>query len=192
MDKSSFRTEYLQKRKDLDAEEITKRNDSILANTKLFVDGKSLKTIHVFLPQHGKNEIDTWKIIGFLSVIDPEIRILTPRVIPGTREMEHFLLTSETKLIDSRWKIPEPDPATSLKISPQEIDAVLIPLLAFDKNGYRVGYGGGFYDRFLPQCRTNVMKVGLSCFEADERPIDIDSFDIKMDYCITPQAIIKF
>lgn len=192
MDKSSLRTEYLQKRKDLTAEEITIRNEAILTHTKLFVEGKSLKTIHVFLPQFGKNEIDTWKIITFLNASYPEIRLLAPRVIPGTREMEHFLLTPETKLIDSRWKIPEPDPATSLKISPQEIDAVLIPLLAFDQNGYRVGYGGGYYDRFLPQCSANTVKVGLSYFEAEERAIHTDSFDVKMDFCITPSAIIKF
>lgn len=192
MDKSSLRIEYLQKRMSLGPEESRMGNLDILANMNRFLDTTVLHTIHIFLPQSGKNEIDTWKMISALNTRYPGIRIVVPRVIPGTREMEHFLLTSETKLIDSRWKIPEPDPQTALKVSPQEIDAVLIPLLAFDQKGYRVGYGGGFYDRFLPQCRSDTLKIGLSYFEALEADIDTDEFDVKMDFCITPLEIVAF
>ncbi len=122
----------------------------------------------------------------------PKIQIAVPRVIPGTKEMEHFLLTPKTKLIQNRWKIPEPDPETSLKIEPQTLDAVFIPLLAFDNKGFRVGYGGGYYDRFLVQCRPDVIKIGLSFFEAIGQIDDLDSFDVAMNYCVTPFGVIQF
>lgn len=69
---------------------------------------------------------------------------------------------------------------------------VLIPLLAFDKNGYRVGYGKGFYDRFLAECRPDVVKVGLSVFEPIDEITDLNEFDIKMDFCITPNRVWQF
>ena len=192
MNKSVLRAEYLKKRMDLTQEEIVVKNNAILENLDLLLAGKEIETIHIFLPQHGKAEIDTWQIISLLQNSYPQILIAAPRIIPGTKEMEHFLLKPETKLIENRWKIPEPNPETSLKIQPQTIDVVLIPLLAFDKKGFRVGYGGGYYDRFLVQCRSDVFKIGLSFFEAEDKIDGLDSFDVAMNYCVTPFEIVQF
>ncbi|GLU56333.1 5-formyltetrahydrofolate cyclo-ligase [Dyadobacter frigoris] len=191
MDKSSLRSEFLQRRKNLSEKELEEINEAILKNITLFFKINIIQTVHVFLPQLGKNEIDTWRIISLLRNF-PQIKIISPRIIPGTREMEHYLLTPETILINNRWQIPEPDPETSLSVSPNEIDAVLIPLLAFDKRGFRVGYGGGYYDRFLVECRSDVVKIGLSFFEAIDEIDDLDSFDVAMNYCITPFEIVQF
>ena len=192
MNKSFLRTEYLRKRMSLSVQEIEGKNNRILENTKLFVDKSSFRIIHIFLPQQGKNEIDTWKLINFFKTTHPFIKMVVPRVIPGTKEMEHYLFTSETKLIDNRWKIPEPDSATSSIIDSQQLDAVFIPLLAFDKHGYRVGYGGGFYDRFLPKCKSDVVKIGLSFFDPVNEITDTDPYDIPLNACITPSGILKF
>lgn len=192
MNKSLLRVEYQKKRMDLTQDEIVVKNNAILENLKSLLSEKTIETIHVFLSQFGKVEIDTWQIISLLQNSYPQILIAAPRVIPGTKEMEHFLLTPKTKLIENRWKIPEPDPSTSAKIEPGKIDAVLIPLLAFDKKGFRVGYGGGYYDRFLVQCRSDVIKIGLSFFEAEEEIYDINSLDVAMNYCITPFEIAQF
>lgn len=191
MNKSLLRSEFLQKRKELSEKEIEEKNDAILENCKRFFEAIGIKTIHIFLPQLGKTEIDTWRIISFLRNFD-QLKIISPSVIPGSREMEHYLLTTETILINNQWKIPEPDPETSTKVLPNEIDAVLIPLLAFDKKGFRVGYGGGYYDRFLAQCRSDVIKIGLSFFEPVDKITDLNVYDIPMDYCITPSSILKF
>ena len=191
MNKSFLRSEFLLKRKGLSESETEEKNKGILKNSEQFFKNSLIETLHIFLPQLGKNEIDTWRIISFLRTFD-QIKIISPRIIPGTREMEHYLLTSETILINNQWKIPEPDSETSPKILPNEIDAVLIPLLAFDRKGYRVGYGGGYYDRFLAQCKSNVLKIGLSFFEPVAEINDLDCHDIPMDYCITPTSIINF
>lgn len=192
MEKSVLRAEYLMKRMDITQDEIVVKNNAITENLKLLLSGKEIGIVHIFLPQHGKVEIDTWQIISLLQNSYPSIAIAVPRIISGTKEMEHFLLKPETTLIENRWKIPEPDPETSLKIEPQKIDAVLIPLLAFDKKGFRVGYGGGYYDRFLVQCKPDVIKIGLSFFEASGDIDDVDSFDVAMDYCVTPIEIVQF
>lgn len=192
MNKSFLRAEYLNKRKNLDQDEIHDKNSAIVKNLKLLLSEKIIGTVHLFLPQHGKVEIDTWQIISFFQKDLPQTAIAVPRIVPGTKEMEHFLLTPETNLIENRWKIPEPEPETSLKIEPVNLDAVLIPLLAFDKKGYRVGYGGGYYDRFLSQCKPDVIKIGLSFFEAIEKINDIDPYDVPMNYCVTPLRIVRF
>jgi 5-formyltetrahydrofolate cyclo-ligase len=88
------------------------------------------------------------------------------------------------------WGITEPE--SGELVSPKCLDMVLVPLLVFDKQGKRVGYGKGFYDRFLSQCRSNVLKVGLSYFKPIEKIGDADTYDIPLDICVTPDEIWYF
>ena len=67
-----------------------------------------------------------------------------------------------------------------------------MPLLAFDKQGHRVGYGKGFYDVFLSKCQPETIKIGLSFFEAEELIADIYETDVKLDYCVSPNTIYEF
>lgn len=69
------------------------------------------------------------------------------------------------------------------------IDIVFIPLLIFDKEYNRVGYGYGFYDKFLINCRVDVIKIGLSLLEPISRIIDINMDDIPLDIVVTPNKI---
>ena len=71
------------------------------------------------------------------------------------------------------------------------IELMLLPLLAFDDMGYRVGYGKGFYDKLLHDCNLKMLKIGFSFFAATEID-DLNDFDKKMDFCITPDRIFKF
>ena len=189
MDKASLRREFLSKRLDLTQTEAEEKSLAIAIQTVDSLKDENFRNLHVFLPQRNKNEIDTWKIISTLRHAFPDVNIAVPYIIPGTREMEHYILNADTILIENRWGIPEPDPFTAQKVLSQDLDVILIPLLAFDKSGYRVGYGGGYYDRFLAQCRTDVLKIGLSFFEPVEIIEDKNEFDIRMDVCITPEKL---
>ena len=71
-------------------------------------------------------------------------------------------------------------------------DLIIVPLLAVDAQGHRVGYGKGFYDRFLSKCRPDCLKVGLNYFEPDERIVDVGEHDIKLDACVTPTEVFCF
>lgn len=192
MKKAALRKEFLQKRKVADERRLIEKNALIMQNLEKYLHSKAFGTLHTFLPQLNARETDTFGIIDMLRKSFPAMRIAAPYIIPGTREMEHFLVTPFMHLITNQWRIPEPDPLTSEKIRPEEIDIVLVPLLAFDRKGYRVGYGGGYYDRFLPQTRPDCIKMGLSQFEEVDEIQDIDAFDIPLDACITPERVYNF
>jgi 5-formyltetrahydrofolate cyclo-ligase len=67
-----------------------------------------------------------------------------------------------------------------------------VPLLAFDEKGFRVGYGKGFYDRFLKQCKDGGIKIGLSYFNPIDTIEDAGEFDVPLNFCITPQKVYVF
>nr|WP_295929264.1 5-formyltetrahydrofolate cyclo-ligase [uncultured Dyadobacter sp.] len=192
MKKAALRKEFLQKRKEADGRWLIEKNALIAQNLEKYVQENHFNTLHTFLPQLGSREINTSFIIELFRTAFPAMRIAAPYIIPGTREMEHYLITPFTHLITNQWRIPEPDPTNAEKIQPLEIDIVLVPLLAFDRKGYRVGYGGGYYDRFLPKTRPECIKMGLSLFEEVDKIEDIDEFDIPLDACITPERLYDF
>jgi len=192
MNKSALRQEYLNKRKLLAKEEEEKFNALIASNAENFLINKPFTIVHTFLPQRNSREIDTWKIISVIRRSFQSIQIAAPYIIPGTRKMEHFLLDEQTELIINQWKIPEPNPAVSKKINPESIDAVFVPLLAFDENGFRVGYGGGYYDRFFTECRPDAARIGLSFFDPVKEIQDRNEFDIPLNFCITPFQLYRF
>ena len=192
MDKSSLRQEFSRKRKLLDPADLRKKNASVSTNVSKYLKDKEFHILHTFLPQLNSREVDTWQIVDMIRREYPSVSIASPYIFPGTREMYHYLISAETILIENKWKIPEPDPFTSQKIDPETIDAIFVPLLAFDLGGYRVGYGGGYYDRFLKKCRPDAVKIGLSFFDPVEKIEDKDRFDIPLNICITPLTIHHF
>jgi 5-formyltetrahydrofolate cyclo-ligase len=101
--------------------------------------------------------------------------------------MSHHSYIDRKDLLNNHYHIPEPQKAKPFNGTP---DMVIVPLLGFDKNGYRVGYGKGFYDRFLQGLTTQ--KIGLSFFDAVEEIYDVHLNDIQLDKCITPSRILDF
>jgi 5-formyltetrahydrofolate cyclo-ligase len=190
--KKSLRPVYFEKRQQLENQQVEEMTACIASHLPALLCNASINFLHVFLPIHGKNEIDTLELVRLLKLTNPKLTLAAPRVIPGTRHLRHYILDEETVLVDNRWGIPEPDPESSIHVVPAELDAVLVPLLAFDQRGFRVGYGGGFYDRFLAACRRDVLKIGLSFFDPVERIEDIDEYDITLDYCITPREVWRW
>ena len=104
--------------------------------------------------------------------------------------MTAVAIHEDTVYQTNQWGITEPKEGRVLE--PQQIDLVFVPLLVCDKDGYRVGYGKGFYDRYLPNCREDIVKIGFSYFEPIEKITDTDQFDVPLTYCITPQHIYEF
>jgi len=115
--------------------------------------------------------------------------IVVPKVSKGTSTMTHILLQDNTVLKPSDYGVPEP--LSGFEINPLQIDVVFVPLLAFDVVGNRLGYGGGFYDRFLSQCKPEAIFIGLSYFEPEEK-IPIALTDIPLHFCVTPNKVYKF
>lgn len=186
-----FKKELRQKYKDLRnlvSEEDLEEMSLIIANKVLTLPIWKKTYFHIFLSITEHKEVNTEYILHILSGKDKEIII--SRSDFKTREMTHFLLTDNTKIKKNQYNIPEP--IDGLEVQTNKIDIVFVPLLAFDKTGHRVGYGKGFYDKFLSECKPETIKIGLSFFEPEEKIDDIIEDDMNLDYCVTPNSVYKF
>ena len=188
MEKSVLRKIYLEKRKNLPDEVWTQRCTQIKDQLLAYFDFNKKNTVHCFLPIVGNKEVDTWPIIKALQ--QREISVVVSKVNWQEVSMEHYLLTPATVLQDNQWGIPEP--VTGEVIPTTQINMVLVPLLVFDRLGHRVGYGKGFYDRFLAQCLSHTLKVGLSLEPPVAKISDIHPYDMRLDYGVTPEKVWKF
>lgn len=146
--------------------------------------------VHTFLPIIGQNEPDMWSFITNIRIYYPSIKIVVSRSEPRDCSMQHFLLAADIDLKENAWGIVEP--IRGERINEVSLDVVLVPLLVADKEGNRVGYGKGFYDRFLAKCRPDCQKIGISLFKPIEKIDDVDSLDVPLDMLITPYSMIRF
>jgi 5-formyltetrahydrofolate cyclo-ligase len=185
--KKELRLEYKNLRKELSLDEIEEKSLAI-ANNLIQLSIWDKTYYHVFLPIEEQKEINTEYILHLLSGKDKEIVVSKSDF--ETRGMSHFLLTDNTKIKKNEYNIPEP--VNGLPVAPEMIDVVFVPLLTFDTLGNRVGYGKGFYDKFLSECKPETVKIGLSFFEAEDQIEDVFELDVKLNFCVTPLKTYTF
>lgn len=185
--KKALRIHYKTLRKQLSENQLEEMSLAV-ANNVLTLPIWEKTYFHIFLPIEAHNEVNTEFILHLLSGKDKEILISKSDF--ETRNMTHFLLTDNTKIKKNEYNIPEP--VDGIEVPAKKIEVVFIPLLAYDKLGNRVGYGKGFYDKFLSECQPETIKIGLSFFEPEEQITDVFETDVKLDYCVTPNAVFKF
>ncbi|GHA66168.1 5-formyltetrahydrofolate cyclo-ligase [Pontibacter akesuensis] len=185
--KEDLRRSMLLKRRAMPADEVQRCSVSIAGQFFRHFELQAGQTVHVFLPIIKNNEVNTWLIIERLWLEQPQVRIVVPVTDVEQNLLTHHHLTNEAILVENNWGIPEPQDAQI--IHAQEVDIVLIPLLAFDRTGHRVGYGKGFYDRFLADCRPDVLKVGLSLEQPVERISDLNKYDVPLDAVVMPDWV---
>lgn len=187
MDKKRLRKLYLQKRNVLSESEIDSYSLDI-ANQCLQLPIWHLTNFHLFLSIEGKQEINTDYILHILQGKDKNC--IVPKTDLKSQTLSHFLLTDNTIIKVNNWGIPEPE--DGIPFPEEKIEVVFVPLLAYDTEGNRVGYGKGYYDNFLSLCSENTLKIGLSFFEPEETKIPTSALDIPMDYCVTPKKVLVF
>lgn len=192
--KAALRRAALPRRQALTPAEVAHRSAQLSDQLFAHFLVAGWRWLHVFLPLASKNEPDTWPIIRRIWAEKLPVRLAVPVVQPDGISLKHYELTPATPLAANRWGIPEPvaDPAT--EVASAQLDAVLVPLLACDAQGQRVGYGGGFYDRFLAQCRPGTRFIGLNVL--DDAPVpalaDVLPTDVPLHACLTPGGVWKF
>ena len=185
--KNELRTLYKSKREALSSTDIDEISIQI-ANRLLRLDIWDHTYYHLFLSIEEQKEIQTEFILHILHAKDKEIVI--PKSNFKTLELTNYLLTENTRIKKNKHNIPEP--LDGIEVPYEKLDVVFVPLLAFDSNGYRVGYGKGFYDNMLSKCRKDCIKVGVSFFEASHVIGDTYEKDIPLDFCVTPNKIYRF
>lgn len=190
MTKKELRKIYKQKRVALSASERLKLDDLLLIQLQRLSFGNNIHIVMSFWPLENHGEMNTHLYTRYLELTIPDLKVAFPVTDSSANEMHAVLVDDNTEFVENRYGISEPEQGA--EIAPAEIDLVFVPLLAFDKSGYRVGYGKGYYDRFLQNCRKDIIIVGFSYFEAVDKIVDIHQYDIPLNYCITPDKIYEF
>lgn len=182
--KKQIRKEYIAKRRQFTTTEVNAWSQAI-AKHFFQSDFMNAQTFHVFLSMPKFNEVNTQYIIEELWRQNRDV------VVPKMKEKELMCCPykHETELVRNDWGIMEP--ASCSEVDYKLIDVVLVPLLIADKRGNRIGYGGGYYDRFLSKLNDTTKFVGINFFEPIDEVLKED-YDILLDYLITPNDIYKF
>ena len=184
MSKKEIRIHFLEKRKAI-PQGIHKIWSQRIADSVQEGLSSDHKWIHIFLPIASKAEVATHELIKILWASGK--KVVVPKIQPKGQLSNHLWMPATPKLVN-QWGITEPIDDNSIEA--QQLDVVIVPLLAIDQNGQRVGYGKGFYDKFTDN--TNCIKIGLSFFSPEELIEDTKSHDLQLDYCITPNQIHQF
>lgn len=190
MIKSNLRKTYLARQRSLNKSERIEKSIAIKDRFFSHFNLKDVQTIHFFLSIEKNNEVDISCIGRDLWLKSWEKKTCVPRINFEAGIIESVEYGQKSKLMPNRWGISEP--FTGEIIDDKEIDLVLVPLLCFDEMGYRVGYGMGYYDKFLANCRKDCLKVGVSFFEPIGEIEDVREFDVRLDYCVTPEKVWRF
>jgi len=190
MTKSELRKEFLAKRSELSQLDAESMSVSVVNRYFASVNVASIRNLHCYLPIEKFNEPNTKLIFERVWTEFPTQRTAVPRIDFATRELQSVIYSSSCPIIKNKWGVNEPEGGTV--VHPEALDAAIVPLLCIDKNGSRVGYGKGFYDRFLAKCRQDCLKVGLGFFAPVDLIDDVNEFDIPLDLCVTPDEVFTF
>jgi 5-formyltetrahydrofolate cyclo-ligase len=189
MRKKELRNLYKAKRAAITSSQVDKLTDLLLIQFQsLHLDIPDY--IFSYLPFEKYHEIDLSIIEDYCRWKNPACNFCYPVINDTSNEMEAIITSTDQSFTENKFGIPEPFGGE--KIAPEDLEMIFLPLLAFDKLGYRLGYGKGYYDRFLVNCKQDVLKIGFNFFEVLAEPIISDEFDMPLNLCITPNLSYHF
>lgn len=188
MNKKELRNKYLKMRKNLQYEEVEKKSKNIIQKLMDTAWYRQSNTIMSYIDF--RNEVITRSFIKHALKDNKRI------IVPITDMSSKTLILSELKdfdneLCQSSYGILEPKKEYVRVVSCNLLDLVLVPGLAFDTSGYRIGYGGGYYDRLLQRLPQKTITIGLAFEFQIVGNIPVESFDRKVDFIITEERIIR-
>ena len=187
--KKEVRKRFMQERDQITVGDKLKWDDLILIQLQT-LELPFLDHVLSFYPIEQNNEINTFILTDYLHFRNPALRVCYPRTDLTRNTMQAVICGADTIFESNKLNIPEP--TTGTVADPELLDLVIIPLVAFDKKGNRVGYGKGFYDQFLRLCHDNCIRMGVSYFEPVDSIEDANENDVPLDFCITPKSVYVF
>lgn len=182
MEKADLRKIYKEKRQQLSGIDIEELQENIYQQI-YDLEISNIKNVHVFLSLEKFKEINTNPIIDYYR--SQNKKIVVSKSDFTNNSLTHFYLEKDTTIALNKYGIPEP--VNAVQVSESKLDLVFVPLLISDEQHYRVGYGKGFYDRFLANCRKDCKKIGLNFFKPIPKISDSNEFDIALDEVIYPK-----
>lgn len=189
MTKSELRQIFLAKRTALSDREVAAMSTSIADTFFFTVNVAAVRNLHCYLPIEKFSEPNTKLIFERVWQEFPEATTTVPRIDFATGELSSVVYSSTCPVVQNKWGVNEPEGGTVLH--PEAIDVAIVPLLCFDERGFRVGYGKGYYDRFLAKCRPSCIKVGLNFFAPVEKIENVNEYDVPLDIFVTPENVYR-
>src|SRR5699024_2124432 len=182
--KVELRTKLRSRRKSISRINFNKWSKQIRQKLRKQEEFRAAAVFHCYVSINERREVDTHPLIK--EVLAEGQRVVVPRTNFNEQKLSHFSLQSFDHLQLSKWCGLEP--TGGKQISEKELELVIVPMVGADEDGYRIGYGGGFYDRFLSE--THCPSIGL-CFEQNVVPeLPVEPFDIPLNKIITEKRII--
>ncbi|MGB3366374.1 MAG: 5-formyltetrahydrofolate cyclo-ligase [Acidaminobacteraceae bacterium] len=183
-EKKTMRKDMISKRKLLSKNEVETKSSAILENLKSLHLMENAE--HIMIYMDFRNEVKTFEFINYMKSLNKKIYI--PRVNTQTNQLDTYLIESSSDLILSDYGILEPSP----EMNPSDatiIDLIISPGVAFTRNCDRLGYGAGFYDRFLIRTKDNVITAALSFSMQIVESLPVEDHDQRLNYVITEDTI---
>ncbi|MEJ0106812.1 MAG: 5-formyltetrahydrofolate cyclo-ligase [Bacteroidota bacterium] len=187
--KAEARNIYREKRKALSPAERAKMDDLLLIQFQT-IELPFIHTLFSYWPIEENNEPNTHLFTDYIEFRNPALKILYPQSDFVNNTMQAIEVNADTPFERKEHGIHEP--LTGIVTGAGMIDMVFVPMLTCDEEGYRVGYGKGFYDKYLEHCREDCIKAGFCYFEPVDKIDDRHKFDIPLDICITPYNVYVF
>jgi 5-formyltetrahydrofolate cyclo-ligase len=183
MSKQALREHAKEIRCRLSPGEIAHHSSLIERHLRSVINGENPVLVYVSKP----HEVDTRGLIE--SLLASGTGVVVPIIERESRTLRLSYLRDPSVLVESTFSVPEPI-GSEIPASPVDIKVVIVPMLAFDRKGRRIGYGAGYYDRFL-SCHPHMRKIGVafSCLEVPQIPGDEN--DVAMDLIVTEKGIIE-
>ncbi len=179
-------------RKALSQAEIVSKSKQVFEKWLARFSMKPVMYLHLYQHIKQSNELHTHHYMDYVRSKYDHVRLVVPIIDPYTNSLWHVELSNDIEMEINPWGIPEPK-FPHRKIFPMQLDMVLVPMLGFDMQGNRLGYGKGYYDRFLRLLNPQCLKIGL-CLEQGkvDEGLPTEEHDIPMDYIVSELAVYHF
>lgn len=182
--KEALRNELLERRKSISGEHYKDASQRIRSGLMRQPEYREANSIHCYVSLNDRGEIDTHPLIR--EMLQSEKRVVVPVTDFDNDSLRHVVLRDYNDLSPNKWGVPEP--GGGKEIDPVELDLVVVPMVGGDQQCNRLGYGKGFYDRFLAQ--TDCPTIGLCFDECIVGEIPVEPFDVRLDKIITQERVI--
>ena len=164
------------------------KSSSVMRNFLSLPGMQQWSTLFIYV--NFRSEVETLELIK--RCINQGIRVAVPLVDAATMSMTPWLIKDPGHdLVPGYYNIPEPDPGKCFHLDPGEIDAAIIPGSVFDVQGGRLGYGGGYYDRFLVNDAPQARRVGFAFELQVVEKVPVEPHDQPLDILITEKRIVE-
>ena len=184
--KKKLRQQILKQRESLSAEWLCKNSRLIHCNLKSLTAFEKTQVIHTYVDW--QNEVRTQSLIT--ELLETGKRVIVPMVDKNSRQLKHSEIKNLANLKPGAFGIMEPMQNQVIEVDIKLIDCIIVPGVAFDLSGHRLGYGGGYYDAFLKQ--TSALKIALGFeFQIVEK-IPTRDEDEKIDILVTEKRVYEF